>query len=40
MLFRQLFDPESCTYTYLVADPMAREAQVADPVLEKAERDI
>ena len=40
MLFRQLFDRESSTYTYLVADPETREAALVDPVLEQVERDF
>lgn len=39
MLFRQLFDPESSTYTYLLADETTREAVIIDPVLEQVERD-
>jgi glyoxylase-like metal-dependent hydrolase (beta-lactamase superfamily II)/rhodanese-related sulfurtransferase len=39
MIFRQLFDPQSCTYTYLVADPASREALLIDPVFEQARRD-
>src|SRR5690606_35156 len=39
MLFRQLFDPESSTYTYLIADQASREAAIVDPVLEQVERD-
>lgn len=39
MLFRQLFDRESCTYTYLIADEGTREAVLVDPVLEWVERD-
>ena len=39
MLFRQLFDPETATYTYLIADPDTREAALVDPVLEQFERD-
>jgi len=35
MIFRQMFDSESRTYTYLLADPATREACVIDPVLEK-----
>ena len=38
MIFRQLFDPVSSTYTYLVADPVSREAALIDPVLEDVER--
>ncbi|MEB3272843.1 MAG: MBL fold metallo-hydrolase [Prochlorothrix sp.] len=40
MLFRQLFDPETSTYTYLIADPAAGVAALVDPVLEQVERDI
>lgn len=39
MLFRQLFDPESCTYTYLIAELATKEAILVDPVLEQVERD-
>ncbi|CAD5957636.1 Persulfide dioxygenase ETHE1, mitochondrial [Planktothrix tepida] len=40
MLFRQLFDPETSTYTYLIADETTQEAILVDPVLEQVERDI
>lgn len=36
--FRQLFDRESCTYTYLIAD--THSAILVDPVLEQVERDL
>ncbi len=39
MLFRQLFDRETCTYTYLLADTETREAVLIDPVREHFERD-
>lgn len=39
MLFRQLFDQESCTYTYLIADRTTKEAVLVDPVIEQVERD-
>ncbi len=39
MLFRQLFDPVSSTYTYLLADAAARAAVLVDPVFEQAQRD-
>ena len=39
MLFRQLFDSESSTYTYLLADLELKEAILIDPVLEQVERD-
>ncbi len=40
MLFRQLFDPETSTYTYLIADRATKFAVLVDPVLEQVERDI
>jgi len=40
MLFRQLFEPQSSTYTYLVACAETGEAALIDPVLETAERDL
>jgi len=40
MLFRQLFDPETSTWTYLLADEHTREAVLIDPVLEQVERDL
>ena len=39
MFFWQLFDLESKTYTYLIADPNTKEAVLVDPVLEQVERD-
>jgi len=40
MLFRQLFDKTSSTYTYLIASAKGREALIIDPVLENVERYI
>jgi sulfur dioxygenase len=40
VIFRQLFDKESSTYTYLVADEKAGEAALVDPVVEQVERDL
>lgn len=40
MLFRQLFDLESCTYTYLIADIELKEAILVDPVREQTDRDL
>ena len=40
MLFRQLFDKTSCTYTYIIASAKGREALIIDPVLENVERYI
>jgi sulfur dioxygenase len=39
MIFRQLFDPQSSTFTYLLADESTREAVLIDPVFEQARRD-
>jgi sulfur dioxygenase len=39
VLFRQLFDLQSLTYTYLLADETTREALLIDPVFEQFERD-
>ena len=39
LIFRQLFDPPSSTYTYLLADSATHEAVLIDPVFEHVERD-
>jgi len=39
LIFRQMFDPQSSTYTYLLADDEAREAVLIDPVYEQVRRD-
>ncbi|MDX1483260.1 MAG: rhodanese-like domain-containing protein [Alphaproteobacteria bacterium] len=39
MIFRQLFDPQSSTYTYLLADSGSLEAVLIDPVFEHVQRD-
>lgn len=39
LIFRQLFDAPSSTYTYLLADAETREAVILDPVFEQARRD-
>ena len=39
MLFRQLFDHRSSTYTYLVWNEDTRDAAIIDPVREQVERD-
>lgn len=39
LVFRQLFDPPSSTYTYLVADGQSRAAVIIDPVFEQVCRD-
>jgi glyoxylase-like metal-dependent hydrolase (beta-lactamase superfamily II)/rhodanese-related sulfurtransferase len=38
MIFRQLFDSVSSTYSYLIASRRGAEALIIDPVLEKVER--
>ncbi len=40
MLFRQLYDGESSTYTYLLADEASKEAVLIDPVIEQIDRDV
>ena len=40
MLFHQLFDKNSSTYTYLIASAKGREALIIDPVLENIEQYI
>ncbi|KAE8289252.1 Persulfide dioxygenase ETHE1, mitochondrial [Larimichthys crocea] len=40
LLFRQLFEKESSTYTYLLADTETKEAILVDPVLETIDRDL
>ena len=38
MIFRQLFDQTSCTYTYLVASHKQKEALIIDPVIEHVDQ--
>src|SRR6187401_1989083 len=38
MIFRQLFDSVSGTYTYLIASRRGGEALIIDPVLDKVDR--
>ena len=40
MLFRQLFDKLTSTYTYLIASTKGREALIIDPVLENVDKYI
>ena len=40
MIFRQLFDPASSTYTYLLGTAPGGEAAILDPVREQAPRDL
>ncbi|MDH3631014.1 MAG: MBL fold metallo-hydrolase, partial [Gammaproteobacteria bacterium] len=37
---KQLFDRESCTYTYLLIDSETREGAIIDGVLETFDRDM
>ena len=37
MIFKQLFDTKSSTYTYLIASDKGREALIIDPVIEHTE---
>ena len=39
LIFRQLFDPPSSTYTYLLGDSRSGKAVLIDPVFEQARRD-
>ena len=39
VIFRQLFDPETSSYTYLLADSTTDQALLIDPVLEQIDRD-
>ena len=40
MIFRQLYDAASSTYTYLLGCPESREAIIIDPVYEQFARDV
>ena len=40
LIFRQLFDAETSTYTYVLGDPWSREAVVIDPVVDRVQRDL
>jgi sulfur dioxygenase len=40
MIFRQLFDADTSTYSYLLGDEASREALLIDPVREHVERDL
>src|SRR3954467_3406209 len=39
LIFRQLFDAQSSTYTYLLGDSISGEALLIDPVFEQVRRD-
>lgn len=40
MIFRQLFDSDTWTYTYILADKATREAVIIDSVREQFDRDL
>ena len=40
MIFRQLFEPDSSTYSYLIACTETGETAIIDPVLDTVERDL
>ena len=40
IIFRQLFEKESSTYSYILADKETKESVIIDPVVETARRDI
>jgi sulfur dioxygenase len=40
MIFRQIFDPDSSTYSYLIGDNSSREALLIDSVLERTEQNL
>mgnify|MGYP001182777190 FL=1 len=40
MIFEQLFDTKSSTYTYIIASGQGREALIIDPVIEKTDEYI
>lgn len=40
LIFRQLFDPASSTYSYLLGDSVSGEALLIDPVYEQVPRDL
>jgi glyoxylase-like metal-dependent hydrolase (beta-lactamase superfamily II) len=40
VIFKQLFEPVSCTYSYLLGCDETRACVIIDPVIETAERDV
>ncbi len=40
LIFQQLFEVQSSTYTYLLADAFSKEAVLIDPVIETVDRDL
>ena len=39
LIFRQLLEATSCTFTYLIGDSVTRQAALIDPVLDTVDRD-
>ena len=40
MIFKQIFDTKSSTYTYIIASNKGREALIIDPVIEDTNKYI
>ena len=40
MSFKQLFDPETSTLTYILVDPVSKQAVIIDPVFGQESRDL
>ena len=40
IIFHQMFEAESSTYTYIIADQKTKEAAIIDPVVETIDRDL
>ncbi len=40
LIFRQLFDEKTWTYSYIVGDAVTKTAIIIDPVLDQVERDL
>ena len=40
MIFKQVFDTKTSTYTYLIASAKGREAVIIDPVIENVDEYI
>jgi sulfur dioxygenase len=40
IIFRQLFDEKTWTYSYIIGDSITRKAVIIDPVLDKVDRDL
>ena len=40
IIFRQLFDEKTWTYSYIIGDILSNKAVIIDPVLDKVDRDL